>query len=223
MSCPNYILKTFAHLAGGLAIAGVSAQYPILYNAVNENLEGQPDYVSLIFWIVLSVISFFFMYSSPANTVIKYIAAIIFVVILGQTSGHKVKRLEDENLMSRVFFLTTGVFLGMVAVGWYDKQNILKYGNYLLGALAGLLIAEIVLLILGSTHIFSKKSETTGRTALSFVGVGIFGLIAAQNVQLLKDNAIKCKGNADYITESLNFLLTYINIFSRMGYIMERN
>jgi FtsH-binding integral membrane protein len=132
-----------------------------------------------------------------------------------------IKNLEEENLLARVFFLTTGVFLGMVAVGWYDRQNFMKFGPYLLGGLIGLILAELILMILRSTNIFTKKTGSQAQTALSFIGVGLFGLMAAQNIQVLKVRAATCRGNPDYITESLNFLLTYVNMFSNIASIMD--
>jgi FtsH-binding integral membrane protein len=220
--CPYYFLKTFAHLAAGLGIAGVSASNPIMYKAISDNLQGQYAIVSLFIWLGLSLLSLYFLTSSPPNTPIKYVAALTFTIILGQSSGYLIKNLEEENLLARVFFLTTGIFLGMVVVGWYDRQNLMKFGPYLVGALVGLIFAEIILMILRSTNIFSKKTGTQTQTALSFIGVGIFGLMAAQNIQVLKASAASCRGNPDYVTESLNFLLTYVNMFNNIASIMQQ-
>jgi FtsH-binding integral membrane protein len=103
----------------------------------------------------------------------------------------------------------------MTAVGFYDKQNLLGFGPYLLFGLLGLIIAEIVLMFVNeSKFVFDL---------VRFFGVAIFSVLTAYDVQILKQNAKFCKAlknagrDPDYPKESLGIFLDLVNLFSYIG------
>jgi FtsH-binding integral membrane protein len=214
-TCKHFIAKTFAHTAVGIGIAAVSAEYPVLFNAL-ENSLGSSGWAALL----ISIASFaliFVLPALPANSPLKYVAAISFAYIIGQLSGTLVQTLDEQNILARTLFLATGVFVGMVLVGLYDKNNMLGFGPYLFGALIGLIIAQIILFILTATTTIQKEQYFEGRKLLSFFGVGLFSLFAAYDTQVIKVLARKCKKRGDYINASLGLFLDFLNLFQYLG------
>jgi FtsH-binding integral membrane protein len=222
-SCQNFLIKTFAHVTAAAIIAALSAKNPFLYNALSKSLQGQLSLIHFIVWLAISIGSLFLMLSLPPNTIVKYMAAVLFAFIIGQTSGYTMKRLEDENMVFHVFALTIGVFVGMIAIGLFDNQNTLKFGPYLIGALLGLFITEIILIIVGESNLIDRKARTNIEPVIAFIAVGIFSLLSAYETQILKARAAKCKGSPDYIMESTNLFLTFQNLFNNISYLEGSN
>ena len=214
-TCKHFIAKTFAHTAVGIGIAAVSAEYPVLFNAL-ENSLGSSGWAALLIFIA-SFALIFVLPALPANSPLKYVAAISFAYIIGQLSGTLVQTLDEQNILARTLFLATGVFVGMVLVGLYDKNNMLGFGLYLFGALIGLIIAQIILFILTATTTIQKEQYFEGRKLLSFFGVGLFSLFAAYDTQVIKVLARKCKKQGDYINASLGLFLDFLNLFQYLG------
>jgi FtsH-binding integral membrane protein len=214
-TCKHFIAKTFAHTAVGIGIAAVSAEYPVLFNAL-ENSLGSSGWAALLIFIA-SFALIFVLPALPANSPLKYVAAISFAYIIGQLSGTLVQTLDEQNILARTLFLATGVFVGMVLVGLYDKNNMLGFGLYLFGALIGLIIAQIILFILTATTTIQKEQYFKGRKLLSFFGVGLFSLFAAYDTQVIKVLARKCKKRGDYINASRGLFLDFLNLFQYLG------
>uniref|UniRef100_A0A6C0K644 Uncharacterized protein n=1 Tax=viral metagenome TaxID=1070528 RepID=A0A6C0K644_9ZZZZ len=214
-TCKHFIAKTFAHTAVGIGIAAVSAEYPVLFNAL-ENSLGSSGWAALLIFIA-SFALIFVLPALPANSPLKYVAAISFAYIIGQLSGPLVETLDEQNILARTLFLATGVFVGMVLVGLYDKNNMLGFGPYLFGALIGLIVAQIILFILTATTTIQKEQYFEGRKLLSFFGVGLFSLFAAYDTQVIKVLARKCKKRGDYINASLGLFLDFLNLFQYLG------
>jgi FtsH-binding integral membrane protein len=214
-TCKYFIAKTFAHTAAGVGIAAVSAQYPVLFNALEDGLQS-PGWAALLVFLA-SFILLWFIPGMSSNTPLKYVAAVSFAYIFGQLSGPLVERLDEQNILARTLFLTTGVFVGMVAVGIYDKNNLLGFGPYLFGALIGLILAQITLIILVDTKTIQNEQYFEGRKLLSFFGVALFSLFTAYDTQVVKLHARQCKKRGDYINESLGLFLDFVNLFQNLG------
>ena len=213
-TCKYFIGKSLAHVAGGLAITAVSARYPIVYNALVSS-------TGAFAFIILALIQFallFAIMSTTPNTIYKYSAWLLFVYFIGQLSASLVERLDEDNLLVRTLALTSGIFLGMMAVGFYDSQNMLGYQSYVIASLLGLIIVEIILDLLIYTKVVKGQSSMR---VLSFIGVGIFAVLTGIDVQVLKNHAKKCSSNPDYVDESISLFLDFINLFTRIGMLTE--
>ena len=214
-TCNYFIAKTFAHTAVGVGIAAISAENPVLFNALEDSLQS-PGWAALLVFIA-SFALIWFIPGMSSNTPLKYVAAISFAYLIGQLSGPLVETLYEQNILARTLFLATGIFVGMVAVGLYDKNNMLGFGPYLFGALIGLIVAQIIIIILVDTRTIQKEQYFEGRKLLSFFGVGLFSLFAAYDTQVVKVHARQCKKRGDYINESLGLFLDFVNLFQYLG------
>lgn len=214
-TCNYFIAKAFAHTAVGVGIAAISAENPVLFNALEDSLQS-PGWAALLVFIA-SFALIWFIPGMSSNTPLKYVAAISFAYLIGQLSGPLVETLYEQNILARTLFLATGIFVGMVAVGLYDKNNMLGFGPYLFGALIGLIVAQIIIIILVDTRTIQKEQYFEGRKLLSFFGVGLFSLFAAYDTQVVKVHARQCKKRGDYVNESLGLFLDFVNLFQYLG------
>ena len=214
-SCKHFIAKTFAHTAAGIGIAAVSAEYPVLFTALQKQLHSA-GWSSFLILLSAIVLVFVLPWIAP-NTPLKYVAAVALAYLLGQMSGPLVKVLDERNILARTLFLATGVFVGMVLIGLYDKNNMLGFGPYLFGALLGLILAQFILFILEATTTIQKQQYFQGAKLLSFFGIALFSLFAAYDTQVVKLHARTCKKKGDYIEESMGLFLDFLNLFSDIG------
>ena len=214
-TCTNYFGKLFAHLAGALALSAVSAESLDLYPAA---LERQSVLTQVIVSLVAIFGSMYGIYATRPGGIPKYAFFALFALLLGQTLKPLVQRLQGKGELTKILVMTTGVFVGMMALGFYDNQNMLGFGPYLLAGLVGLIIARILLALFGT-----EKEKAQGGEMLRLFGVALFAVFTAYDVQILKAGAKSCKRarNAgfppDYPRESLGLYLDFINLFSSLG------
>jgi FtsH-binding integral membrane protein len=210
-NCSNYFGKVFAHVAAALGIAAGSAEYiHILDRFIKTKSSFLLFFANLAILLVLVVGVFFTSPGSP----LKYVFFVLFAFWIGQSLQPLVQKLETKNKIKDVLFLTTGIFVGMMALGFYDDQNLLGFGSYLMASLAGLIIAQIFLLLF-----YSKDTHSW----ITFIGTSIFAVLTAYDTQVLKKNKQLCNNNnkrgipPDYPKESINFFLDFVNLFSYIG------
>lgn len=213
--CDYYYGKTFAHLAAALAVASASAEYSNL----GSTIPGSPAVKSLVSFIILIALLFGVMLTPGP---LKYVCFVGFAYWLGQTMKPLVKNLEDNKLLVRVLLLTTGVFLGLMAIGFYDNQNTLGFGPYLLAALVGLILARILV------YVFATPEERAkAENWMALAGVGLFSIYTVYDTQIVKENARMCgsmlrKGQVpDYPSESLGLFLDFVNLFVNLSDLSE--
>jgi FtsH-binding integral membrane protein len=208
--CKNFIAKTLAHVAGGLAITSISARYPVVYNAL---LSSTGVWAFLILGF-LQIGLLFAITIAPPNTIYKYSIWFLFVYFIGQLLSSYVHTIENDNLLIRSLALTTGIFFAMMLLGFYDSQNILGFRSYLFAGLIGYILVELILDFLIYTK--TVDGQMLNRV-LSGIGVGLFAFLTGSDIQLLKEKAKKCNDSPDYIDQSLNLFLDFINIFNKVS------
>jgi len=213
-SCNNYFGKIFAHLAAALAISAVSAE------TSNVGVTMYGDASQLIQFLGNLAIFFGLMFGvflTAPGSIPKYAFFIAFAFWTGQLVKPYVEELEDKSALTQTLVMTTGVFVGMMALGFYDSMNLLGFGPYLIAGLIGLIIARVAVYTLGT-----PEEKAKGVPWLNTIGVALFALITAYDIQVLRVLAKRCntlkklKIEPDYPSESLNLYLDFINIFLNM-------
>ena len=215
-TCDNYFGKVFAHLGGALAVAAASAELfdtdRQIERAVESKLFGKIISIGVTFALLFAI------FKARPGSPLKYVLFIGFAFMLGQSLKPLVEKLQDKKALARILALTAGVFFGMMAVGFYDKQNMLGFGPYLLAGLFGLIFVQVLMAV------FATPAEKA--KAMNWVrafGVALFAVFTAYDVQVLKVGAKLCRvmkntgSPPDYPVESLGLFLDAINIFSYMG------
>jgi len=163
--------------------------------------------------------SMFGIFFTQPGGVPKYVMFFIFAFWTGQVVKPYVLQLEDKDILKRTLLLTSGVFIGMMALGFYDSMNILGIGFYLFAGLLGLIVVQALILSLGT-----PEEKQKGIQWLNVFGVVLFSFYTAYDIQVLRVGAASCrvlqrslKINPDYPRESLGLFLDFINLFVRLG------
>jgi hypothetical protein len=215
-SCNNYFGKLFAHLAAALAVSAVSAETSNIGATMYGNSSVLIQFLgnlAILFGLLYG------MYATKPGSVPKYVLFGAFAFWIGQVVKPYVIHLQDKGTLTQVLVLTTGVFVGMMALGFYDSMNLLGFGPYLFAGLLGLIVAQLLLLALGT-----PAERKTGFKLLNFFGVALFAAFTAYDVQVLRAGAKACRAmqkkfkmDPDYPTESLGLYLDFLNLFTRLG------
>ena len=203
--CPYFIGNTFIHLFTGLILTALSAENPVAGNLSQKPLT------HILFLLVLLVLLFIVM-SVPVGP-IKYALFVLLCLLLGQNLTGLEQRLKQKQLLSSVLFYTGAVFVTMVGLGLYDSQNLLGWGVYLSFALVALLVA----MLFSALFIENPEERTSINMWISRLVVLLFTFYIAFDVEVLKENAKTCKGDPDYINESMALYLDILNLFTGVG------
>jgi FtsH-binding integral membrane protein len=140
--------------------------------------------------------------------------------LTGQSVKPFVKKLEDNNRLVRILLTTMGIFLGMMALGFYDSQNLLGFGPYLFMGLIGLILVTVILYVI-TTPEQRKQLQINYYTDL--FGIALFAVYIAYNTQIIKEQAKTCQSQLnrgvqpDYPRDSLSLFLNVINLFTHLA------
>jgi FtsH-binding integral membrane protein len=217
-TCQNYLGKTFAHTGAALAIAALSAETSDIGATLSAKLFKGSPILNLIVNFLIGLALLLAVIKTAPGGIPKYLFFIAFAFWMGQGLKPLVDRLQDKKQIQRILALTTGVFLGMAAIGFYDKQNLLGLGPYLFAALFGLVLGQLGLMIFAD-----PKDKAAARDPIRFLGVALFAIYTAYDVQVIKEGKRGCRNSnnrraqPDYPVESLGLFLDYINLFSYIG------
>lgn len=212
MSCENYYGKVFAHVAGALGIAAISAEHFDISGSLQQSFSMQ--IVSIVIHLAVSLILLFGVFWAEPGSTFQYILFAAFAFWLGQSLHSMVSKLESRQKLKQVLILTVGIFLGMMAIGFYDKQNTLGFGMYFLASLVGLILAQIFLIFF-----YSKEAHSI----ISLLGVAVFSLLVVYDTQVIKKNKQVCnvllkRGiKPNFPKESLGLFLDFINLFANLS------
>ena len=108
-----------------------------------------------------------------------------------------------------VFMITAGMFATMAVYGTVTKSDLSSMGNILLMGLFGLIIANVMNFFIASAQF---------DLAISCVGVGIFSMLVAYDVQKLKNLSQQMVGHPEEMEKvalmgALHLYLDVINLF----------
>lgn len=215
-NCKNYFGKIFAHLAAALAISAVSAETSNIGATMYGNASVLMQFLGNL--AIALGLMYGVLFTRPGG-VPKYVFFVAFAFWMGQVLKPYVDRLDANGALTRTLVLTTGVFVGMMALGFYDSMNLLGFGPYLMAGLLGLIAAQLLLLALGT-----PEEKRKGIQILNVVGVALFAVLTAYDVQVLRAGAKSCsrmqknlKIDPDYPAESLGLFLDFVNLFQNLG------
>lgn len=212
-SCPNFIGNTFLHILGAVGLTALGTQYSII---PTEN----PGYSLLT---VLGAFGLIFLQTALQPGVPKYLVFLAFILLISQILRPLEDRLQEKRLLFEVTIMVLGVFIPMVALGFYDKVNVLPWTNYLFVALIGLIISRIVLYALAITGQYNDQKISLGSKVLSTFSVILFALFTTYDVNLIRMKAKRCDKNPDYVDSSMGLFLDLINIFTSSADILSDN
>ena len=200
MACPNYFAFVYLHLAAACAIAFCSAEFI-------QGIE-QSMWTAILNTVIGFAALFGILLLGPGS-VLQYLCFVIFALSVGQTSQTLLQHAEHKQILSRVLMTLGGIFVGMTALGFYDRQNLLGFGPYLFAGLLGLLVAQLGYV----AYLFAGGKDTAPLSYLSDFGILLFTIYLAYDTQRLKQNAAACRV-PNYPSDSVGLFLDLANLFN---------
>ena len=209
--CPHFLAYTFLHWLIAVLLTGAGTQVNII-PVENRGIS----FLTSIGIIAVIVVQTFLPPGIP-----KYLLFGTFILLIGQILRHLEKQLEQKGLLTEVLVMATGIFVPMVALGFYDKFNILPWYWYLFASLIGLILARLILFGLALTGYYNDKQITTGSKVISSFAVGLFALLTAFDINIIRAQAKGCKSNPDYVDASMGIFLDFLNIITSSADILS--
>jgi FtsH-binding integral membrane protein len=208
----GFMSKVYGWMTAGLCVTAAVAYYlspavnPQLFKAINGSLF---IFMLLQFGLV--------MYFSFAWRSLSYTAlATLFVVysgMMGITLSPIAYIYTGESIF-HVFLIAAAMFGIMAVYGAVTKTDLSSMGNILFMGLIGLILANLI-------NIFWQNAHFDIIT--SCIGVGLFALLTAYDVQKLRDfssNVIAAQEDLDKAA-LLGALTLYLNIINLFLYLLR--
>lgn len=189
-------------LTGFISLA--IAHFSPLTDLIETNMK-------LFFVLVIAELVLVFYLSAMINRMSLFSAALCFILysILNGVTIAPIFLIYTQSSIASTFFITGGTFAAMSLYGFFTKQDLTKWGNILIMALIGLIIATIVNIFIASSSIY---------WITSFAGVLIFVGLTAFDTQKIKE--MNMSGISDLesnqklaIIGALTLYLDFINLF----------
>jgi FtsH-binding integral membrane protein len=222
VGCKNYLANTFLHLAGGVGAAAAMSRIPAAEAALNAmGNSGGAKLGLFLGYIAITIGLIIALRNVPVGGLTQYSLALVLVFFISQLVKPMLDRLDQKDKLAHVFVLTTGVFAGMAALALFGPLNFLGFGMFLFAGLIGMILAEVVWMILEMSGTVSETTANTGDKVFSWLGVALFALYTAYDTQSIKRRAALCKGQGDYVNESLSLFLDFLNLFTNIASLQE--
>lgn len=202
-----FITKVYMWMSLALVITGVTS----MYVASNEQIM---DFVFntkfLYIGLIIAEFGLVIWLSRLVHKMSSGLATTIFIAyaVLNGVTLSFIFMVYTVASVATTFFITAGTFAIMSAYGYYTKKDLTKFGNILMMALIGLVVASVVNIFLNSTVLY---------WITSYVGVLIFVGLIAYDTQKLKELNMEGADGETYkktaIMGALSLYLDFINLF----------
>jgi FtsH-binding integral membrane protein len=174
----------------------------------------------VVFWgMLIGELALVFGISAAINRLSWHTSSLLFILyslMTGATTAYIFLLYTQESIMS-TFLVTSATFGAMSLYGYFTKTDLTKWGQILIMALIGLIIASVV-------NIFWTNSTLYWIT--TYVGVLIFVGLIAYDTQKLKNIAGQITDNETAMKLSilggLTLYLDFINLFLKLLRILRR-
>jgi hypothetical protein len=201
MGCQGYVGYTFLHLFLA-TLSSVSAAQLNLVKRTGIDTSDLLTVIALLAMCIFLLVLMYYMRPGP----LKYIAFVVFIVVMSTLLRKIVERYNGNNILINVLMNLTSVYLAItLAAAWNPG-----FWGFLLAGMIGLFLSQ-----LGYTAavIIGAPGKADGINYwISLFGTGIFTVYVAYDTKRVKEDALKCKGNPDYINGALGL---YLNILGR--------
>jgi FtsH-binding integral membrane protein len=206
----SFVSNVFAYMALALAISGALAYLfgttDLIFSLVTKSG------MTTLGWVVMfAPFAFILAMNFGFN---KMSFTTLLAVFLGYAAVMGISLsfiflVYDFGVITKVFFITAGLFGAMAFIGYTTKTDLTKFGGILMMAVIGLVIASVV-------NMFMKSSQMD--YIISCVGVLIFTGLTAYDVQKIKRIGAGVEfGTAEAsklaLMGALSLYLDFVNLF----------
>ncbi len=206
----SFVSNVFAYMALALAISGALA-YLFGTTDLIFSLVTRSGMTPLGWIVMLAPFAFILAMNFGFN---KMSFTTLLAVFLGYAAVMGISLsfiflVYDLGIITKVFFITAGLFGAMAFIGYTTKTDLTKFGGILMMALIGIVIASVV-------NMFMKSSQMD--YIISCVGVLVFTGLTAYDVQKIKRIGAGVEfGTAEAsklaLMGALSLYLDFVNLF----------
>lgn len=204
----GFMSKVYAWMCAGLTTTAVVSYFLGKNPALLMKLSSGLAPLILLLFAQLGII--FYLSANMQKLSYASVAAlyIAFTAIMG-ISIAPVQFIYTDASILNVFITASVMFIVMAVYGWVTKSDLSSMGNLLFMGLIGLIVSGLVNMFLQS----SMLSMVT-----SAIGVGIFAMLTAYDVQRLKQYSQQVMGSPSEagkfaIMGAIQLYLNMINLF----------
>ena len=203
-----FLTKVYGWMAAGLLLTAATALLVADSPAVLNLIFGN----RLVFWGLLIAEFGLVMFISARIHALQVGTAVflfmLYAVLNGVTMA-AIFRIYTGSSIAATFAVTAGTFAAMSVYGYVTKTDLSRFGNLLLMAVVGLIIAGLV-------NMFLQNSLL--QTVISGVGVLVFTALTAYDTQKIKEQALEMGHEGDSgakvaLLGALTLYLDFINLF----------
>ena len=207
----SFVSNVFAYMALALAISGALA-YLFGTTELGESLGSLSEGMTILGWVVmLAPLAFILVMNFGFNKMSFTTLLAVFLgyaAVMGMSLSF-IFLIYDPAVITKVFFITAGLFGAMAFIGYTTKTDLTKFGGILMMAVIGLVIASVV-------NMFMKSSQMD--YIISCVGVLVFTGLTAYDVQKIKRIGAGVEfGTAEAsklaLMGALSLYLDFVNLF----------
>lgn len=195
--------SVFGWMSFALTLTGLSAYYVASNQAIMTYLT---QHTGVVIGLVIAQFILVIALSGLVNR-INFTTALILFMLYSTLTGIMLSSIfvvfTNASIVA-TFFVTAGMFGGMALYGAFTKADLTGLGSFLMMALWGIILAMIV-------NIFIQSSAF--EYVISMIGVVVFALFTAWDVQRIKAISQYDLPEAASITLALSLYLNFINLF----------
>lgn len=197
--------KMFAWLFAGIFLSFAVAMYVIKDGDLLYKLYSSKIYYIIILAEIITVVVFTrrIHKMSYASAIFSYL---LYAFLTGLTLS-AICCLYNIDSIIYAFGVTSGLILVFALIGYFTKLDLTKISTYLFMGLLGLVICEIINIFVGSQ---------TFNFVLLIIGVVIFVVYIAFDIQRIKENIYGLDEDKLPIMGALELYMDFINLFIRL-------
>lgn len=200
--------RVFSWMTMGLIVTGLSSVAVNMVPAVQKVVATNPVVMLLLILAQFGLVIYLNagLKSMSAGTAI--FSYLLYSILTGVMLSILFSMFTLPSL-ALTFFICAGMFAAMAIYGLVTKSDLSGMGTYLFMALIGILIASFI-----NMFVHSASMDFI----VSFIGVIIFTLLTAYDVQMIKQMGMVMISNDEEITKvsivcSLKLYLDFVNLF----------
>ncbi len=203
-----FLTKVYGWMAAGLLLTAATALLVADSPAALEIIFGN----RLVFWgLLIAEFGLVMFISARIHALQASTATFLFMLyaVLNGVTMAAIFRIYTGNSIAATFAVTAATFAAMSVYGYVTKTDLSRFGNLLLMAVVGLVIAGLV-------NMFLQNSML--QTVISGIGVLVFTALTAYDTQKIKEQALEMghedeSGAKVALLGALTLYLDFINLF----------
>lgn len=204
----RFMVKVYGWMCFALAITGFMSLFVVHFEPLMNFFF---THTGVFIFMLIAEVLLVVLLSARVEKMSLFTCTLLFLAysILNGITLAPLFLVYTASSIASTFFICSGTFAAMSLFGYFTKQDLTKWGNILIMALVGLIIATLVNLFVHNTWIY---------WITTYAGVFIFIGLVAYDTQKLKDmSALALEETEESrkmtIMGALTLYLDFINLF----------